>query len=133
MSDARHALLAEIVRVATGDAGLAALIGDRVFDGVPHGAEHPFVVVREMTTAALDGDARPSMEHRIELDAVSRTGRSEASGIADRLRRLIEDGGLAPAGHDLAALRHLATAVTGSRDGRSWRARVRFRAVTDEN
>ncbi|UOM33830.1 DUF3168 domain-containing protein [Acuticoccus sp. I52.16.1] len=134
MSDARHALMAEIYRVLLADGTLAAqLAGQGVFDGVPQGAAHPFVSIGEVRSGALDADAVPTMEHRVELIVNTRSGRREASEIADRVRAVLEDAAMAPEGHRLVSLGHRDTDVTSSRDGRAFRARMRFRALTEAN
>ena len=134
MSDARHALLAEVYRVLLADGALASVLaGQGVFDGVPQGAAHPFVSIGEVRSGALDSDAVPTVEHRVELIVTSRSGRQEASDIADRVRAVLEGGALAPDGHGLVSLRHRDTDVTSGRDGRSFRARIRFRALTEAN
>lgn len=134
MSDARDAVLSEIYRVLVADGTLAAtLAGQGVFDGVPQGAAHPFVSFADVRSAALDADDVPAVEHRIEMIAYSRQGRREASSIADRVRAVLAGAALSPSGHRLVSLRHSQTDVTSSRDGRAFRARMRFRAVTEAN
>ena len=134
MSDARHGLLSEIVRVLTDDPDLGPALAGRVFDGAPQGAAYPFVAIGEVTSGSLDSDADAAVQHRIELDVHSRAGgRREVSDIADRVRVTLEGAALAPAGHRVVSMRHRETAVTASRDGRAYRARIRLRAVTEIN
>ncbi|WP_226576795.1 DUF3168 domain-containing protein [Acuticoccus sediminis] len=135
MSDARHALLAEVHRVLLADGTLGSLLaGPGVFDGVPQGAAYPFVSIGEVRSGALDGDDPPTVEHRIELIVNSRAaGRREASDIADRVRMVLEGEAMAPAGHRMVSMRHRDTDVTASRDGRAYRARLLFRALTEAN
>ena len=133
MSDARHAVMAEIYRALTEDAGLSGLLAaPGVFDGVPQGAAFPFVAIGDVRSVPLDSDEVPTMEHRIELAVNSRSaGRREASDIAERVRSVLEGGALSPVGHRLVSMRHEASDVVARRDGRSYRARMRFRAVTE--
>lgn len=132
MSDSRHALLVEMVRVLTSDAALGAMIDGRVFDGVPQGAVHPFLSLGEITSVPLDGDEGGPIEHRIEIEVHSRSsGRREASEVAEKVTSILDGASLAPVGHRLVALRHRETSVTASREGRAYKARIRLRAVTD--
>jgi hypothetical protein len=130
--DARYGVLSEIVRLIGADAALAAALGTRITDGVPAGAAHPFAAFGEVATTPLDADADGASEHRIVLDVVSAASRTEASGLADRVRAVLEAGAPAPAGVTVVALRHVSTAVTGARDGLTWTARMRLRAVTQQ-
>lgn len=130
--DARFSLLKEIVRVMRADAGLAAALGTRIYDGVPAGAGHPFAAFADVVTTPLDADADQASEHRILLDLVSVLSRTEASDLADRVRAALAAATIAPAGVTFAGLAHVSTSVTGARDGQSWTARMRFRAVTQQ-
>lgn len=133
MSDARHAVLSEIYRVLMADRRLGeVLAGAKVFDGVPQGAAYPFVAFGEVRSEPIDADDNPAVEHRVEIVVHSRAaGRQESSGIADRVRALIDGAALTPEGHRLVSIRHRDTDVTASRDGRAYRARLRFRALTE--
>ncbi|WP_420392565.1 DUF3168 domain-containing protein [Acuticoccus sp.] len=135
MSDARHALLSAIHQRLTADAVLGAVLaGSQVFDGTPQGVPYPFVATGEVRSRPLDGDDPPTLEHRVELVVHSRAaGRREASDVAERVRMLVDGAALAPAGHRLVSIRHIDTEVIGSRDGRAYRARMRFRALTEAN
>lgn len=135
MTDARHALLGAVYEVLTNDDALDAMLsGGKVYDGVPRGAEHPFVAFGDLVSAAIDTDAPISVAHRMEIDVHSRAGgQREASFIAERIRTLLDDAALPLEGHRLVSIHHRDTAVAASRDRRAYRARLRFRAVTEAN
>ncbi|WP_108661178.1 DUF3168 domain-containing protein [Acuticoccus kandeliae] len=133
MSEARHVLLGAIYDAITGDAEFGALLaGAKVYDAVPRGADHPFVVIGAVTSRALDGDDVPVVEHRVELFVHSAaSGQGEASSIADGVRGLLDGASPTLEGQRLVSLRHLETGVSATRDGRGYRARLRFRALTE--
>lgn len=132
MSDPRHALLREIYGLLVNDPGLDAILaGAKVVDGIPHAAPHPFLALGEVTSRAIDGDEPATMEHRVEVFVHSRAaGQREASDIAERVRVLLEGSEVHPAGHTAVSIRHRDTMVGATRNGRAYRARLRFRAVT---
>lgn len=133
MSDAKGALFSAIYAALMADAGLGALITG-VFDRVPRGTAHPFVAFGDAASEPLDSDSPATVEHRFDLFVHSReAGQREASDIAERVRAVLDGAALAVAGHTLVALRHLETEVRSSRDRRAYRARLRFRAVTESN
>lgn len=133
MSDARHALFSAVYTVLAGDGGLATVVTG-VFDRVPRGTEHPFVAFGDVASEPLDGDLPATVAHRFELFVHSReSGRREASDVAERVRALLDGAALSLAGHALVGLAHLSTDVRSSRDRRAFRARLRFRAITQSN
>lgn len=132
MSDSRDALVRALYEALTGDAGLSALLaGDGVYDHPPRAADHPFVTIGEGRSVPLDGDAVPTVEHRLELVVHSRAqGRREASDIAARIEAVLT-GGLALAEGRLVGIRLRDTILTEGRDQRAYRARLRFVAFTE--
>ena len=135
MSDARHALMAAVHGVLIADPALDAILaGEKVYDRVPRGAPHPFVVFGDVESEPLDGDDGGPVAHDMAIFVHSReAGRREASDIAEQVRAKLEAGVLAPEGHRLASFRHRQTEVSVSRDRRAFRARLRFRAITEPN
>jgi hypothetical protein len=132
MSDARRALYVAIHGALTADAALTALVGDRIYDGTPRGASHPFVAYGGLRSRPLDADAKPSVEHRLDIEVHSRAeGRTEASAIADRVRTLLDGAALDLVQQRLVALRWEATEIAFGRDLLATKVRVRFRAVTE--
>jgi hypothetical protein len=135
VSDPRHALLSAIHGVLMADGWLdGVLAGGKVYDRVPRGAAHPFVVFGEMTSEPLDADPPVTVEHRFDVLVYSReAGQREASDVAERIRALLDGAGLLLAGFRLVSLRHRNTAVSVSPDRRAYRARLSFRALTEQS
>lgn len=134
MSDARHELLGAVHAVLMADGALdAVLAGGKVYDRAPRGAAHPFVVFGEVTSEPVDADPPVTVEHRFDVLVYSRqAGRREASDVAERIRILLDGAGLSLGHHRLVSIRHRNTSVSVSADLRAYRARVAFRALTEE-
>ncbi|MGQ7792920.1 DUF3168 domain-containing protein [Faunimonas sp. B44] len=127
------ALQKAVFEALSGDASLGALLGGpRIHDAVPRNPAAPYVhlgetVWRDWSTATEGG-----AEIRLAVTAVTKgEGRSEALAIAERVRVLLHEAPLAPAGHRLVNLRHLATTTRTSRDRAERRAELTFRAVME--
>jgi hypothetical protein len=127
------ALRAAIHDALCADASLTALLGGpKIYDEVPRAAEFPYVTLGEARIADLSGDAAPAQEHQLTLHAWSRQGgHNEAHMIAGALLQALDDAPLAPAGHRLVNLRFAVADIRRERDGRTYHALVRFRAVTE--
>ena len=113
---------------------LQALIGDppRLFDFVPRESVFPYVVIgdgiqSDWSTATEDGT-----EHQLTINAWSRsTGHKEAKAIAEIIRVTLNNAALSVSGATLIDIRHLATDFARQPDGQTYRASLRFRAVTE--
>ena len=89
------------------------------------------------------GDARVSdwstgteagAEHRLMLVAWSRgRGKRECYAVMEAIETALHDAALALDGHVLANLRFEFADVARERDGITWRATLRFRAVTEQD
>ncbi len=130
---AAAALRAAIHDALAADAALTALLGGpKVYDEVPRAAAFPYVTlddarVSDWSTASDDGE-----EHQLTLNAWSRQGgHREAHMIAGALLQALDDAPLTLADHRLVNLRFALTDVRREPDGRTYRALVRFRAVTE--
>ncbi len=133
MSTAAAALRAAIHDALAADAALTALLGGpKVYDEVPRAAVFPYVTlgdarVSDWSTASDDGE-----EHQLTLNAWSRQGgHREAHMIAGALLQALDDAPLTLADHRLVNLRFALADVRREPDGRTYRALVRFRAVTE--
>lgn len=131
--DAATALQASIYSALSGDATLTGLIGAaRIYDRVPRGATHPFVVFTQASDRPLDGDLPPLREHRLTLEIRSTArGRKEATGIAERIEALLAGAALTLNGHRLVSLSVVDRTFLSADDRRSMVASLRFRAVTE--
>lgn len=134
MTSAQQGLLASVYSVVAADAGLGAtLAGGKVYDQVPRGAAFPFVRLGAFTTESLDSGVPPTERHRFDIQVFSRAnGRAEVLAIAARLEALLHHAALTVSGYVLTVLRLRETTVAAGRDRRSYRARLRFEAVTEK-
>lgn len=126
-------LRAAVFQRLAGDAALAALLGGpRIYDEPPRAALPPYVVLAEIETRDLSGDAAPAHEHAFALEVWSRQGGlSEALKAADRVVRLVDGAALALDGFRLATLAWSETDAQRIADNDLRRAAIRFRAVTE--
>jgi hypothetical protein len=134
MSSASFALQQAMYAALAGSAALKALIGDppRLFDAVPRGFAFPYVVIGEDNEAAWNTADTSGSEHRLSIHAWSRAGgRKEAKLIADAIRAGLDDAALTLDGHHLVSLNFLSAAFGRDADGKTFRGRIDFRAVTE--
>ncbi|ADZ71350.1 DUF3168 domain-containing protein [Polymorphum gilvum] len=116
-----------------GDAELEALLGPgRLFDAPPRGQAFPFLRLDAVTGRRLAGSAEDGLEHELRLTVLSRAdSRDEAVKAIARVAALLDGPVLALAGHRLVDLVPVATASGPLRDGRTFRAELVLRAVTE--
>ncbi|MFG1478608.1 DUF3168 domain-containing protein [Xanthobacter sp. V4C-4] len=115
------------------DAPLLALLGGpRIHDVPPPDAAFPFVALGEAVVSDWSTATEAGAEHALTLHAFSRGGgRAEAFALAAAVQAALHDAPLALAGHRLANLRATTAEVVREKDGRTFHALVRFRAVTE--
>jgi len=132
---ASAALRAAVHAALSADAALvAALGGPKIYDEPPREAAFPYVTLGEARVADFSASGAPALEHQLTLHAWSRQGgHREAHVIAGALLQALDDAPLALAGHRLVNFRFSTADVRRESDGRTYRALVRFRAVTEPN
>ena len=114
------------------DPAVAALVGGRVFDQAPEGAEHPHLVIGQCESRPVAADGG-GVEQRLTLTGVSRFDRSdEAKAVAAAVRACLHEAVLEADGVRTATLRANFADVFRAGDGRRTYAVVRLRAVTEE-
>jgi hypothetical protein len=133
MPTSTAALRAAIRDALAADVPLTTLLGGaKIFDEPPKGAAFPYVTLGEARTADFSTGTESGAEHQLTLHAWSRQGgHREAHLIAGALLQALDDAPLALAGHRLVNLRFAVADVRRESDGRTYRALVRFRAVTE--
>jgi hypothetical protein len=133
MSTASAALRAAIHDALTGDGALAALLGGpKIYDEPPQAAAFPYVTLGEARVTDFSAGEAPGEEHQLTLHAWSRQGgHREAHLIAGALLQALDDAPLELDGHKLVNLRFAVADVRREADGRTYRALVRFRAMTE--
>lgn len=130
---ATDALIEAIVGECLADGGLvAALGGERIYDAVPKNAVFPYVTIGEARALDWSTATEDGTEHLVALDVWSRArGRREAVDLANRIALLIDDQPLVLTGHRLVNLRVERIDTRRLRDGRTFRAALSLRAVTE--
>ncbi len=132
MTSAALALQTAVYAALVADAGVGALIGDRIYDGAPRTAVFPYVTIGRTTVADWSTGTEDGSEHRLILDIWSRQqGKSECAAIAGTIRAVLHDAALALAGHALVALRFVSAEIARDPDGITMHGVLRFRAVTE--
>jgi hypothetical protein len=133
MSTAAAALRAAIHDALVADAALTNLLGGpKVYDEVPRAAAFPYVTLGEARVVDWSTATDAGEEHQLTLHAWSQQGgHREAHVIAGALLQALDDAPLTLSDHRLVNLRFALADVRREADGRTYRALVRFRAVTE--
>jgi hypothetical protein len=133
MPTAAVALRAAIYNALVADTPLAAVLGGaKVYDEVPRGAAFPYVTLGEAQISDWSTATEAGEEHQLTLNAWSRQGgHRQAHEIAGALLQALDDAALTLSGHRLVNLRFGTADIRREADGRTYRALVRFRAVTE--
>lgn len=132
MTHPATALQQAVFAALAADAGLAALVGDRIFDAVPRAATFPFVSFGAATAADWSTGTDTGSEHRLTVNIWSRAGgRQESWAIGARIDAALHDQPLALEDHGLVNLRRELAEVRLDPDGLTWHGVFRFRAVTE--
>jgi hypothetical protein len=132
MSSASWALQQAVFAALSADAALTARISARLYDAPPRKSEFPYLVFAEDEEAAWNTAGDIGSEHRIVVDVWSRAGgRRECKEIAASVSAVLDDAALTLTGHHLVSLRLVRTVYGRIDDGRTFRARLTFRAVTE--
>jgi hypothetical protein len=132
MSSPAHALQKAIYAALVDDAGVGALIGDRIHDSAPRNAVFPCVTFGRTTLTDWSTGTEEGAEHRLTLDVWSRRGgKSECHAIADAIRARLNDAALPLDGHALVNLRFESADTARDPDGLTWHGVLRLRAVTE--
>jgi len=133
MSSAVAALRAAIHDALVADSALVTLLGaPRIYDEPPATPAFPYVTLGEARVQDISVVDGPTQEHQLTLHAWSRQGgHREAHMIAGAVLQALDDAALTPAGYHLVNLRFSVADIRREKDGRTYHALVRFRAVTE--
>ena len=133
MPTAAVALRAAIYDALVADTPLTTLLGGaKVYDEVPRAAAFPYVTLGEAQVTDWSTATDPGEEHQLTLNAWSRQGgHREAHEIAGALLQALDGAALTLTDHRLINLRFGTADIRREADGRTYRALVRFRAVTE--
>lgn len=126
------ALQKAVFAALVADAGVGALIGDRIFDAAPRNAAFPYVTFGDVRVADWSTGSGEGAEHRLVLHVWSRErGKAECFAAIEAIRAALHEAALDLDGHVLVNLRFEAADVGQDRDGITWHGTARFRAVTE--
>lgn len=133
MSASAVALRAAIYTALASDTALAELLGGpKIFDEPPRATPFPYVTLAESRVLDFSTGTEAGDEHQVTLHAWSQQGgHREAHLIAAAVLQTLDDAALALDGHRLVNLRFTTADVRRESDGRTYRAVIRFRAVTE--
>ena len=130
---ASAALRAAVHDALAANAALTTLLGGpKVYDEPPRAAAFPYVTLGETRIVDFSTGEASGQEHQLTLHAWSRQGgHKEAHLIAGALLAALDDAPLPLADHTLVNFRFAVADVRREADGRTYHARVAFRAVTE--
>jgi hypothetical protein len=114
------------------DAGVGAVIGDRIFDAAPRNVTFPYATFGDARVGDWSTGTEDGAEHRLVLHVWSRErGKAECFAALEAIRTALHDAPLDLDGHVLVNLRFEAAEVGPDRDGITWHGVARLRAVTE--
>lgn len=131
---AQAALRAALVKALRADAQLTALTGgERVHDGAPRGATHPFIELGPIVSRPLLSSAEEGEEHEAEILVHSRKeARGEVAALmAAAFEAVLSGAGGFLDGHVLVNAGAMDERSERLADGRTWRGRLRLRLVSE--
>jgi len=116
--DAQAAVQSAVHGALVGDAGVAALVGARVFDHVPADAVFPYLVIGETSGVPFDDKVKSGMVQALGVHTWSRArGATEAKEIMAAVAAALHRAGLTVAGHELAWIRFTESELKLEDDG----------------
>lgn len=130
---ADHALAAAIRDALLADAGVGAVLADRLYDAPPPDPVFPYLTLGRVESRAADSSGASAIEHAVTLHVWSRYGgRAEALDCIGALRAALHDAALNIEGRRLIFLYVVFGDVFRSGDGRTTHGVLRLRALTEE-
>lgn len=136
MTDANWALQQALFAELGANADVQTALGDppRLYDAVPREAVFPYAVLGDGQENDWSTATERGSEHILAIHVWSRGGgHREAKQIAAAIRGCLDGASLALAGFALIDLRFQSADYARQPDGDTWRASLRFRAVTEPN
>jgi len=134
MSDASWALQQAVFAELGANAEVQAVLGDppRLYDAVPRDAVFPYAVIGDGQENDASTATEQGSEHILAIHIWSRGGgHRECKEIAAAIRDGLGGASLALAGFALVGIAFQSGDYAREPDGETWRASLRFRAVTE--
>jgi hypothetical protein len=121
-----------IVARLKADAGVVALVGQRIYDQPPIAPVFPYISLGPDQTLPDRADCYDGSEVNLQVDAWSRAvGFPEVKRIAEAARAALQDAPLSLAGHRLVDLTFVDGRTLRDPDGLTSHAAMTFRALTE--
>lgn len=135
MADDFTAAWAGVRAALIADAGVSALVGDRVLDHVPDGVQFPYVRLGRVQPVPDDTDGTEGALITLGLECFSRpaVGRIEAARICQAIKAALHRrlDAVAVAGFNLVDIEVQTWAVNQLGDGATWRGVVSLQVRLD--
>lgn len=122
-----------LVAALKADAGLSALVGNRVYDQPPQTPTRPFVRIGGIQPRPIrsDGKRAANLTFAIEVHSRPASGRVEATRCAEAIVAALDGVTLTVTGFTLVQLHWVTQTVAQDADGLSYTAIVAFNAILD--
>ena len=136
MSDSNWALQQAIYAGLGANAQVQAVLGNppRLYDAVPRDAVFPYAVLGDGQETDASTATEQGSEHTLAVHIWSRAGgHRECKQTAEAIRDALDNAALVLAGFALIDIRFQSADYARQPDGETWRASLRFRAVTEPN
>jgi len=134
MSSASWALQQAVFAALTASEAVTSAVGARVFDMPPRDTAFPYIIVGDGSETNWDTATEQGSQHTLAVHVWSRAGgHQEAKLAAEAVREALDGAALKLSGHALIDLRYLSADFAREADGETFRATLRFRAVTEPN
>lgn len=131
MKDPALAVQKAVVAALRANAAVSAIVGARVFDQPPQGAEFPYVELGDIQTIGRPTDRLLPSEVYVTLHTWSRAvGKVETRRVMGAIRDALDEAALALEGHALDVLQYETGHATDDPDGLTKHGVMTFRALT---
>lgn len=132
MADSTLPVQAAIVAALKADAGVAALVGGRVYDRAPEDAAFPYLSIGPEIAQPFEAQALDGWEMSLQLDAWSRKpGRVECRQIMAASYAALHDAALSVAGEHLVMVVLELQLTMDDPDGVTTHGVQKFRIITE--
>ncbi|HEV2561923.1 MAG TPA: DUF3168 domain-containing protein [Rhizomicrobium sp.] len=128
------ALQQAVFATLTVSSEVIAVLGNppRIYDAVPRDAAFPYAAIGDGSEADWSTATEAGSEHTLAVHVWSRSGgHKECKEIAEAIRDALDGASLSVTGQTLIDIRYLDTDFARAADGETYRASLRFRAVTE--
>lgn len=129
------ALQKGLVRALKADAGVAAIVGFRVYDEPPENVTFPYIRLGGIEPRPLRTDGRAAARVTFSIEVHSRPvgGRNEATILADAVVAALNEreSSLTLTGYEVVRLQWMTQTAARASDGKSYLAIIAFEALLD--